>query len=90
MSHQIRDLALFNLAIDSKLKSCDLVKIRVSDVTHGATISRRVMVMQQKTGQPVQFEITEQTRESMSNWINHTELISATFSSKIEIGHRTI
>jgi hypothetical protein len=48
MSHQIRDLALFNLAIDSKLRSCDLVKIRVREVTHGATISRRSMVMQHK------------------------------------------
>ena len=76
ISKQIRDLALFNLAIDSKLRSCDLVKIRVRDVTHGATVSRRAMVMQQKTGLPVQFEITEQTRESISNWINYAELIS--------------
>jgi len=76
MSNQIRDLALFNLAIDSKLRSCDLVKIRVRDVTHGTTVSRRAMVMQQKTGQPVQFEITEQTRDSINNWINHAELIS--------------
>ena len=74
ISKQIRDLALFNLAIDSKLRSCDLVKIRVRDVTHGATVSRRAMVMQQKTGQPVQFEITEQTRESISNWIAQAEL----------------
>ena len=76
LSKQVRDLALFNLAIDSKLRSCDLVKIRVSDVTHGATVCRRAMVMQQKTGQPVQFEITEQTRDSISNWINHAELMS--------------
>jgi integrase len=76
ISKQVRDLALFNLAIDSKLRSCDLVKIRVRDVTHGTTVSRRAMVMQQKTGQPVQFEITEQTRDSVSNWINHAELIS--------------
>jgi integrase len=76
ISNQIRDLALFNLAIDSKLRSCDLVKIRVRDVTHGATVSRRAIVMQQKTHQPVQFEITEQTRESISNWINHAELMS--------------
>ena len=76
ISKQVRDLALFNLALDSKLRSCDLVKIRVRDVTHGATVSRRAMVMQQKTGQPVQFEITEQTRESISSWINHAELMS--------------
>ena len=76
ISHQIRDLALFNLAIDSKLRSCDLVKLRVRDVTHGATVSRRAIVVQQKTGLPVQFEITDQTRESISNWINHAELMS--------------
>ena len=76
ISRQIRDLALFNLAIDSKLRSCDLVKIRVRDVTHGATVSRRAMVMQQKTGLPVQFEISDQTRDSISNWINYAGLIS--------------
>ncbi len=75
ISRQIRDLALFNLAIDSKLRSCDLVKIRVRDITHGTTVSRRAMVMQQKTQQPVQFEITEQTRDSISNWINSAELM---------------
>lgn len=82
ISKQIRDLALFNLAIDSKLRSCDLVKIRVRDVTHGATVSKRAMVMQQKTGLPVQFEITEQTRESISNWINTAELISEDYLFK--------
>jgi hypothetical protein len=55
ISHRIRDLTLLNLAIDSKLRSGDLVKIGVRDVTHGAAISRRSMVMQQKAGQPVQF-----------------------------------
>ncbi len=73
---KIRDLALFNLAIDSKLRSSDLVKIRVRDVTHSATVSRRAMVVQQKTKLPVQFEITEQTRDSISNWINLAELMS--------------
>ena len=82
ISKQIRDLALFNLAIDSKLRSCDLVKIRVRDLTHGATVSRRAMVMQQKTGQPVQFEITEQTRESISNWINRAELLAGDYLFK--------
>ena len=76
LSKQVRDLALFNLAIDSKLRSCDLVKIRIRDVALGATVSRRAMVIQQKTGQPVQFEITEQTRNSISNWINYAELMT--------------
>ncbi len=69
IDNNLRDLALFNLAIDSKLRSCDLVKIRVKDISHGTTVSSRAIVMQQKTGQPVQFEITEQTRDSISNWI---------------------
>jgi integrase len=63
------ELALFNLAIDSKLRSCDLVKLRVRDVCHGSLVAARTMVMQQKTQRPVQFEITEQTRESLLAWI---------------------
>ena len=64
-----RELALFNLAVDSKLRSCDLVKLRVRDVTHGEHIAARAIVMQQKTRCPVQFEVTEQTRESITVWI---------------------
>lgn len=62
-------MALFNLAVDSKLRSCDLVTLRVRDVTNGNTILPRAMILQQKTKQPVQFEITEQTRDSLSKWI---------------------
>ena len=72
--NRMRDLALFNLGIDSKLRSCDLVKIKIRDIAHGKTVSSRAMVMQQKTHQPVQFEITEQTREAISNWIEHADL----------------
>jgi hypothetical protein len=57
-----RELALFNLAIDSKLRACDLVKLKVRDVCHGQTVASRTVVMQQKTQRPVQFEITEATR----------------------------
>ena len=64
-----REFALFNLAVDSKLRSCDLVKLRVRDVTHGEHIAARAIVMQQKTQRPVQFEVTEQTRESLAAWI---------------------
>ncbi|MEJ2136071.1 MAG: hypothetical protein P8X86_12615 [Desulfofustis sp.] len=69
MSNRIRELALFNLAIDSKLRSCDLVKLRVRDISHGNSIAKRAMVMQQKTGHPVQFEIIQQTRQAVSKWI---------------------
>jgi integrase len=74
IDNNLRDLALFNLALDSKLRSCDLVKIRVNDISSGKTVSSRAMVVQQKTGQPVQFEITEQTRESISSWIEYAGL----------------
>ena len=69
IANRTRELALFNLAIDSKLRSCDLVKLRVRDVCHGSVVAARTMVMQQKTQRPVQFEITEQTRESLLKWI---------------------
>ena len=69
LAKRIRELALFNLAIDSKLRGCDLVKLRLTDISHGDTVSARALVMQQKTHRPVQFEISEQTRSSLSDWI---------------------
>jgi len=69
LAERTRELALFNLAVDSKLRSCDLVRLRVRDVTHGDQVANRAIVMQQKTRRPVQFEITEQTRESVAAWI---------------------
>ena len=79
LGHRIRDLALFNLAIDSKLRACDLVKLRVQDITHGSVVASRAIVMQQKTKRPVQFEITEQTRRSISEWITHSTLTASDF-----------
>jgi integrase len=64
-----RDLALFNLAIDSKLRACDLVKLRLDEVCSGAKVRKRATVVQRKTGRPVQFEITEQTRHSVETWL---------------------
>jgi integrase len=69
-----RDLALFNLAIDSKLRSCDLVTLRVSDVITVGSIKDRTVIVQQKTGRPVQFELTEQTRLAVHDWIVQREL----------------
>jgi integrase len=69
LAERTRKLALFNLAVDSKLRSCDLVCLRVRDVTHGDQVASRAIVMQQKLRRPVQFEITEQTRESVAAWI---------------------
>lgn len=69
LRHRTRDLALFNTAIDSKLRACDLVKLKVSDVAHGDQIASRAIVMQQKTHRPVQFEITESTKQALHEWI---------------------
>jgi integrase len=65
-----RDLALFDLAIDSKLRACDLVRPPVRDVSHGDRIAARTIVMHQKTQRPVQFEITEQTRKAVAKWFD--------------------
>ena len=69
IGRRTRELALFNLAIDSKLRSCDLVRLRVRDDCHGNVVTSRTIVMQQKTQRPVQFELTEQTRDSLATWI---------------------
>src|SRR5262249_49455226 len=61
-----RDLAMFNLAIDSKLRGCDLVRLRVDDVSVGGRVRDRETVIQKKTGRPVQFEITEQARGAIT------------------------
>jgi integrase len=72
-----RDVALFNLAIDSKLRACDLVKLRIDDVSSGAIVRDRATVVQKKTGRPVQFETMDQTRASLEVWLR---LIRATGS----------
>ena len=64
-----RELALFDLGIDSKLRACDLVKLRVRDVCHGDHVTSRAIVLQQKTQRPVQFEITPPTREAVEVWV---------------------
>jgi integrase len=66
------DLAMFNLAIDSKLRGCDVVRLKVEDVApHGHAVDRAT-VRQKKTGQPVKFEMTEQTREAVDSYIGAT------------------
>ena len=87
IAHRIRDLALFNLAIDSKLRACDLVRLHVRDVAQGDQVLSRATVKQQKTGQPVQFELTEQTRDTVKEWITNAELGSGDylFSSRLRL-----
>src|SRR5258707_3554547 len=69
IARSMRDLAIFNLAIDSKLRACDLVKLRMEDICVGANVRRRATIVQRKTGRPVQFEITEQSRSSVEAWL---------------------
>src|ERR1039457_1375634 len=71
-----RELALFNLAIGSKRRACDLVQLRVRDVCHGQTGASRTMGLHQKPQRPVQIEITEPTREAVGAWIGHAGLSS--------------
>jgi integrase len=79
LASRCRELALFNLAIDSKLRACDLVQLKVRDVCHGSALASRTSVMQQKTHRPVQFEITEATRECLGAWIKQSGLRSDDF-----------
>src|ERR1700680_661068 len=64
-----RDLAIFNLAIDSKLRACDLVKLRLDDICSGLRVRQRATIVQKKTGRPAKFEITEQSRNSVEAWL---------------------
>ncbi len=64
-----RDLALFNLAIDSKLRASDLVSLKIEDVQIGGRIRERATIVQQKTGRPVQFELTDSTRKALQPWL---------------------
>ena len=69
LAKRIRDLALFNLAIDSKLRGCDLVSLKVEDVALNGYSFDRATVRQRKTGRPVKFEITEQTRQAIDEYL---------------------
>lgn len=79
MEHRLRELALFDLGLDSKLRGCDLVRLRVRDVCHGDRVANRAIVLQQKTQRPVQFEITPATREAVEAWMRKAGLKSDDF-----------
>ena len=79
LASDTHDLALFNLAIDSKLRACDLLALRVADVAQGGRVKSRACIIQRKTQKPVQFEITSQTRESLESWISANYLSGQDF-----------
>ena len=68
---RLRDRALFDLAIDSKLRGCDVVKVRIGELVSGAHVRSRAIVIQRKTGRPVQFELLESARTSILAWLEH-------------------
>jgi integrase len=79
MENRVRELALLNLGIDSKLRGCDLVALKVCDVCHGDQVATRAVVMQHKTQRPVQFEITAVARDAVQRWIRNAGLKSDDF-----------
>ena len=79
LASDTHDLALFNLAIDSKLRACDLLELKVADVAQGGRVKSRACIIQRKTQKPVQFEITSQTRESLESWISANYLSGQDF-----------
>jgi integrase len=73
IARRCRDFALFNLAVDSKLRACDLMTLRVRDVCHDQIMASRALILQQKTSRPVQFEITEPARTAIAAWIAYSK-----------------
>ena len=80
-----RDLVLFNLAIDSKLRACDVVRLKITDVApHGYAVNRAT-VRQKKTGRAVKFELTEQTRQSVDDYLKS---VPKTPDGHLFVGHK--
>src|SRR5690349_1889343 len=87
---RLRDKALFDLAIDSKLRGCDLVKIKIGDVVAGTDVRTRAIVIQQKTSRPVQFELTSDVRATLLSWLERRcgSITDYLFPSRIDhAGH---
>jgi integrase len=81
-----RDLAMFNLAIDSKLRGCDVVALRVEDVAAGGYTADRATVRHKKPGRPVRFELSEQTREAVDDYLVVREQSSKRLSGSLFFG----
>lgn len=79
LASNIRYLALFNLAIDSKLRGCDLVQLQFTDLVSNDRVCERVSVMHSKTKRPVQFEVSENTRDSLWSWVCSPEMLGCSF-----------
>lgn len=94
IANSVRDLALFNMAVDSKLRGCDLVCLKVADIYAAGSVKDRASVLQSKTKTPVRFEITEGTRKSAAAWVNdplmkgHDYLWPGRFHDRLHISTR--
>ena len=84
---RVRDLAMFNLAIDSKLRGCDVVAIKVEDIAASAYTADRATVRQKKTGRPVRFELSEQTRQAIDDYLKAANKRSGEFLFTGRRGH---
>jgi integrase len=87
---RLRDRALFGLAIDSKLRGCDLVKLKIGDLMSAGTFRDRATVIQQKKGHPVQFEIMSEARKSLTAWLDRRggSIWDFVFPSRVDyLGH---
>ena len=86
---RLRDRAMFDFAIDSKLRGCDVVKVKISDLVCGGRVRSRAIVIQQKTGRPVQFELLEPARGSILAWLERRggTLDDFVFPSRIDHAH---
>lgn len=84
---RMRDRALFDLAIDSKLRGCDIVKMKICDLVSGGSIRHRAIITQQKTGRPVQLEIMADARSSLIVWLEQREGSVEDFVSPSRIDH---
>ena len=86
LEHRKRDLALFNLAIDSKLRGCDLVRLQVNDVCAGGRVRDRATIIQKKTGRPVQFEITSRPEHRLMPGFRTSPCVTDNTSSQAAFG----
>ena len=79
LAENLRDIALFNMAIDSKLRGCDLVRMKVVDVMASGQIKERASVLQSTTQKPVRFEISEGTRDTIAKWMEHPLMVGSEY-----------
>jgi integrase len=82
---RVRDLAMFNLAIDSKLRGCDVVAIRVEDIAASGYTADRATIRQKKTGRPVRFELSEQTRQAIDDYLKASDKRPGEFCSRVVV-----